>query len=357
MQLANKFQVVEKKAKNKKKLKRQPTNSCSLQIFGQPLAIAMFCLSVAALFVEAQIGPFGAWFSLTDPLQPQIARNLMHQLIWTAVGFVPVFVFLFGFAQWRSICPLASMSQLGGKFRGNKKPSPIPAKLKLVGQWLPTLGLATVVYLRLLGMNGLPIALGAWLVGMASAAAICGAIWGGRTWCHYVCPMGVVEHLFEQASGREGKQDNPSMCSPCVQCKLHCPDISLEKSTQPQNMRSFFYCYPGLVASFFGWPFLHRGNVSGWLQSTWYFEPVNLTDPGFFFWPTCPKGLAIAIGLSGAALLSYCFFALIEKVAPSTKKRSTQRWTQRVAIQTGAYLFCFGALAPLGSLLVSALVH
>jgi hypothetical protein len=83
---------------------------------------------------------------------------------------------------------------------------------------------------------------------------------------------------------------------------------------------------------------------------------MGLTDPGFFFWPTCPKGLAIAISLSSAALLSYCFFALMEKVAPSSKKRSTHRWTQQVAIRTGAYLFSFGALAPLGSLLISTLV-
>jgi polyferredoxin len=236
MQLKNKAVLQAKKVKKKTLVSTKFGKRSDLQIFGLPIALSVFWISIGALFIEAQIGPFGAGFSLTDPLHPQNARNLMHQLIWTAVGFVPVFVLLFGFAQWRSICPLASLSQLAGKFRHDKKINPVPAKLKLVGQWLPTLGLAIIVYLRLLGMNGLPMALGAWLLGMASVAVICGGIWGGRTWCHYVCPMGVVEHLFEQASGREGKQDNPSMCSPCVQCKLHCPDISLDKSeVDPEN--------------------------------------------------------------------------------------------------------------------------
>jgi NAD-dependent dihydropyrimidine dehydrogenase PreA subunit len=353
MQLANKSQILEKKKQVKQKSRKRGL----LQAFSKSTMLVLFCLSIGALFVEVQMGPFGAGLSLADPLQPQMARKLMHQLIWTAVGFVPVFVLLFGFGQWRSICPLASLSQLASKFRRDTKMRPIPAKLRLAGQWAPTLGLAIVVYLRLLGMNALPMALGAWLLGMASAAALYGALWGGRTWCHYVCPMGVVEHLFEQASGREGKQDNLSMCSPCVQCKLNCPDISLEKSTQLQNMRSFFYSYPGLVVGFFVWPYLHRGNLAGWLRSDWYFEPVHLTDPGFFFWSACPKGLAIAISLSSAALLSYSFFAFMEKVAPSSKKHSTHRWTQQVAIRTGAYLFSFGVLAPLGTLLVSTLVR
>jgi hypothetical protein len=352
MRLANKSQVLEKQKQVKQKFRKRGL----LQAFGKPTMLVLFCLSIGVLFIEVQMGPFGAWFSLADPLQPQIARKLMHQLIWTAVGFVPVFVLLFGFAQWRSICPLATFSQLASKFRRDANVSPVPAKLKLAGQWAPTLGLVFIIYFRLLGMNALPMVLGACLLGMASAAFLCGALWGGRTWCHYVCPMGAIEHLFEKASGREGKQNNPSMCSPCVQCKLNCPDISLEKSTQPQNMGSFFYYYPGLVVGFFGWPYLHRGNLSGWLRSDWYFEPVSLADPGFFFWPTCPKGLAIAISLSSAGLLSYSFFAFVEKVAPSSKKHSTHRWTQQVAMRTGAYLFSFGVLAPLGSLLVNALV-
>ncbi len=342
------------KATHKAHLKRKPGTKASWQIFGEPIAILLFWISIGAIFAETEFGPFGAWFAWVDPMQPQLYRKLMHQLTWNVIGFVPVFVLLFGFANWRSICPLAFISQQAGKLRRGQKAIPVPATLKQIGQWAPILGLGTVVYLRLLGMNSLPMALGAWLLGMAGAAALCGAIWGGRTWCHYFCPMGVVEHLFEKASGREGKQDNPSMCSPCIQCKLNCPDISIEKSTQPLTMRSFFFCYPGLVVSFFGWPYLHSGSIAGWLESSWYFETVHLDAPGFFFWASCPTFLAIAISLSSAGLMSYSLFSMIEKIAPSTQKRSAHKWTQRVAVRTGASLFTVGAVAPLGNLLLSA---
>ena len=57
------------------------------------------------------------------------------------------------------------------------------------------------------------------------------SVYGGKTWCNFVCPVGLVEKIYTEpsrsATGRPAELT--SQCAPCVACKRHCPDIDLEQ--------------------------------------------------------------------------------------------------------------------------------
>jgi hypothetical protein len=75
-------------------------------------------------------------------------------------------------------------------------------------------------------------------------------LYGGKTWCNFVCPVGLVEKIHtEPAKAAIGGGELTSQCAPCVACKKHCPDIDLEqgywKEAAQTPRRVSYYAWPG----------------------------------------------------------------------------------------------------------------
>ncbi len=186
---------------------------------------------------------------------------------------------------WRRICPLAFVSQLframgwqrtvvgkGGR-RDVVKVSPDSwlGRHHIELQW--TLFIAGLC-LRLLVVNSSPLGLGLFLLITVLAAVLVGWAYGGKAWCHYVCPMGPVQTVLtgprslfgSPAHLGNGGRVTQSMCrtvgdqgktqSACVACQVPCLDIDSERAYW-QTLRGkrgltwAWYSYPGLIVAFF----------------------------------------------------------------------------------------------------------
>jgi len=154
-----------------------------------------------------------------------------NRIVWTVcIASLPFFWLTFGYHLWRRICPLAVTGQIG-RLLGR------PWTRKM-GDWmsknyiLVQLGLMFVALtLRLVATNGSDIWLAGFLGVVVVAAIATSFIYGGKTWCNFLCPVGLVEkiHTEPAASAGDFTGDMTSQCSPCVACKKHCPDIDLEQ--------------------------------------------------------------------------------------------------------------------------------
>ena len=147
-----------------------------------------------------------------------------NRLVWTVcIAALPFFWMTIGYHVWRRICPLAVMGQLG-RLMGR------PGARKM-GDWMAKnylyVQLALMVAclaLRLVATNGSA----AWLAGFLGvvivAAVVTSFVYSGKTWCNFLCPVGLVEKLYTEPSrsstGRPSELT--SQCAPCVACKKHC---------------------------------------------------------------------------------------------------------------------------------------
>ncbi|NEQ54828.1 MAG: 4Fe-4S binding protein [Leptolyngbya sp. SIO3F4] len=257
------------------------------------------------------------------------------RIFWSMV--IPssiMIVLVFGHETWRRICPLYFLSQL---------PRAIGLKpfLKIKkNQWL----LQNHFYLqfvlffiglnfRILLINSDRWALALFLILTILSATATILLYGGRSWCHYVCPFGMVQTVFTGPRGLLGsnahlaspKTLTQSMCrtpdqstgtdkSACVGCKATCMDIDSEKSYWQQlhqpGRRLVQYGYLGLVLGYFIYPWLYSGNFAYNFSGVWTHEPsqvATLLNPGFYLFHTpipipkfiaAPMTLAAFIGLS-----------------------------------------------------------
>ena len=121
-----------------------------------------------------------------------------NRLLWTvAIAALPFFWMAFGYHLWRRMCPLAVMGQLG-RLVGR------PGTRKM-GEWmgkhylLVQLGLLVVALsLRLIATNGSDVWLAGFLGVVVIAAIATSFIYGGKTWCNFLCPVGLVEKLYTE---------------------------------------------------------------------------------------------------------------------------------------------------------------
>src|SRR6185436_15281571 len=98
---------------------------------------------------------------------------------------------------WRRICPLAVAGQIGrllGKLGARK-----------MGEWMNThyllvqLALMIVALsLRLVVTNGSAVGLAAFLGFVVIAAIVVSFVYGGKTWCNFICPVGLVEKIYTE---------------------------------------------------------------------------------------------------------------------------------------------------------------
>ncbi|VWC52151.1 hypothetical protein BLA23254_07978 [Burkholderia lata] len=241
---------------------------------------------------------------------------------WTMiVPIIPLFLMVFGHETWRRVCPLSFASQIPRYLGWVRKASFVQRHsgkvIKTVavigrGKWLDRNALYVqmgLLYLgltaRLLFANADRHALAFLLLLVIAAAVTVGALWGGRTWCHYVCPINVVQKIYTEPRGLlesaphvSGARLGQSACrisSPsgdqlaCVGCTTSCSDIDLEGSywdtVKRPIKRHVYYIFYGLICGFYGYYYLYAGNWDYYFSGYWTHETNQLSqflDSGFF---------------------------------------------------------------------------
>jgi hypothetical protein len=244
-----------------------------------------------------------------------------NRILWTiAIASLPLFWVVAGYHVWRRICPLAVAGQLG-RLVGR------PGTKKVEG-WLAEnylflqLGLMLVgLTLRLVATNGSAYWLSGFLITVVIAAAIISFIYGGKTWCNFICPVGLVEKMYtEPARAAGGKNELNSQCAPCVACKKHCPDIDLEQGywkELPERGRTVYFAWPGIVVAFYVYYYLYAGSWDYYFSGYWAYErtqPGTWLDDGFYFLGGIPRVVAAPLTLVAFGAASMALFVLAEKL-------------------------------------------
>ena len=174
---------------------------------------------------------------------------------------------------------------------------------------------------------------------LLSAAGVV-AVYGGRSWCHYVCPFGMVQTVFTGPRGLLDRQAHTappfsitqSMCrtmgeqgeeSACISCKSACMDIDAEQSYWTQmhkpGRKLVQYGYLGLVIGYFCYYRLYAGNFEYYFSGVWSYEARTveaLFDPGFYVARQAiaiPKIIAAPLTLATFAAVSCWICARIER--------------------------------------------
>lgn len=299
------------------------------------------------------------------PPAPQNAYAMGARIWWTMiVPLIPMFLMLFGHEAWRRICPLAFASQFPRYFGLVRKSSSVQrhsgkvvTKVSVIGRgnWLDRNALYLqmgLLYLgltaRLLFANADRHALAILLLVIIGAAMVVGTLWGGRTWCHYVCPINIVQKIYTEPRGLLESSPHlgntplgQSACrvpSPvgdqiaCVGCTSSCSDIDLEgaywETAQRPARRHVYYIFYGLIWGFYCYYFLYAGNWDYYFSGYWTHEQgqlSNLLAPGFFIGHRAlpiPKLVAAPLTLALFAAVSLACGTLLEALYRRVRHRT-----------------------------------
>ncbi len=278
------------------------------------------------------------------------------RIFWTMIlPLIPLSLMLFGHQTWRRVCPLSQLSQIPhilGWQRQVKRLNRRSGNVERVLALLPTESwlhanhyyfqfgfLAVGVLGRILFYNAdrtaLALAFGFILV---FALAI-GALYGGKTWCNYICPVSVIQDIYVGPGGIFDSKTPPvpgsisqSMCrapgrksdqSVCVGCTPNCRDVDLEnsywKSIESDQKRFMYYGFFGLVAAFYTYYYVYSGNWDYYFTGWWTHERGQLGTlvlPGLYLHGSAlpiPKFIAAALYFALCIAISYWLFVAFER--------------------------------------------
>ncbi len=287
----------------------------------------LFCLLIVGLFciaLEPYVGPYGRFFGVLLPEDPQQFMPMGMLVAWTSVSGLALFILLAGYHQWRSICPLSWFSQLFANLDRKSRPNlrntwfeKHSYDLRLVTLAI-SLGIARLLFIN----SDCYLLLGATIL-LFGTALTTNTYFTGKTWCHYLCPMGPVEEVLSSVKLFVNQQVKPknSKCASCSACKTYCPDIDAKKAYWKDILnparRRFNYSYWGLVLGFYSYPYWNQGTFDAYLSARWSRESnvfAQLLDPGFFFWPGVPKFVAAPLTEVVFMGATYGFFLGLEQL-------------------------------------------
>ena len=253
-------------------------------------------------------------------------------------------IFILGHEFWRRICPLYFLSQIP-RGLGMK-----PKKQISKNKWLIEnhLYLQFALFfiglnMRILFVNSARPVFGAFLLFTITSAIVMNLFYGGRSWCHYVCPFGMVQMVLTGPRGLLGseaqkappKTITQSMCRTfdketntekitCISCKSPCMDIDSEKAYWEQidkpGRKLVQYGYLGLVCGYFIYYFLYSGNFDYYFSGAWTHEAGQvgkIFNPGFYIGGQAipiPKLIATPLTLAAMAGIFFLVIDRIEKV-------------------------------------------
>jgi hypothetical protein len=248
-------------------------------------------------------------FGLLSAEQPRVFWTILLPL-------VPVAIVIMGFSTWRRICPLAAFGDVG-RWLNRGPQRRVPSFLES-GFFPVTFAiLLAMLVLRLVATNGDRLWLAGLLVGLAVAAAVTNAVFTGKTWCNFVCPVGLVERIYTEPNSLWSTGN--SQCAQCTACKRHCPDIDQEnaywKDLATTGRRVAVYAFPGLVLAFYVYYWLRHGDWEAYFDGRWTRLPADaelVLGAGFFFAPQVPAVLAATLTLLAFSAASYGLLRLVE---------------------------------------------
>ncbi len=276
---------------------------------------------------------------LKETPYPMGTRFFWGMIVPTAI----LIVLLFGHETWRRICPLYFLSQIP-RALGLQPRLNIDNNHWLVNNhlYLQFTLLFIGLNFRILFINSARLVFGCFLLFTIVSAIIIVFLYGGRSWCHYVCPFGMVQMVFtgprglldSQAHKAPPRSITQSMCrtidsstghekSACISCKSPCMDIDAEKSywehlTKP-GRRLVQYGYLGLVSGYFIYYYLYAGNFNYYFSGAWTHEENQLgtlLKPGFYLLNQpipIPKLVAVPLTLGFFVLISCWLGTQFEK--------------------------------------------
>ncbi|MGD1920234.1 MAG: 4Fe-4S binding protein [Pleurocapsa sp.] len=260
-------------------------------------------------------------------------------------------IFVLGHEFWRRICPLYFLSQIP-RALGMK-----PKKQIAQNKWLIENHLYLQFALLFIGLNmqilfvnsARPV-LGGFLLLTIGSAIVMNLFYGGRSWCHYVCPFGMVQMVLTGPRGllgSEAQKEPPrtitqSMCRTfdketntekitCISCKSPCMDIDSEKAYWEQinkpGRKLVQYGYLGLVCGYFIYYFLYAGNFKYYFSGAWTHEAGQvgkIFNPGFYIAGQAipiPKLVASPLTLGLMVAIFYFGITQIEEICGTYLKK------------------------------------
>lgn len=160
---------------------------------------------------------------------------------------------------------------------------------------------------RLLWTDGSGAALAVMIGGLSVAAVAVGLRYRGRSWCHFVCPVGLVEKVYLEPT--QLAEDATSQCSPCSACTKHCEDIQGEqgywKRAQETPRRTAHFAWPGVLLAFHGAFWLQAGTWDRYCRGAWTRSNLAWDSAGIAGVPLAPWSLVAPLVLIGRGALSY----------------------------------------------------
>ncbi|AFY83424.1 4Fe-4S binding protein [Oscillatoria acuminata] len=284
-----------------------------------------------------------------DILQPY---PIGMRIFWGIVIPSAIMILLVcGHETWRRICPLYFLSQIP-RALGLKPRLNIHNNTWLVHHhlYLQFLLLFIGITSRILFINSHRILLGGFLLFTIASAIGVVYLYGGRSWCHYICPFGIVQIILTGPRGLLGSEAHQtptasitqSMCRitdpltgqekpACMSCKSPCLDIDAERSYWEQLTKSgrkfIHYGYLGLVVGYVVYYYLYAGNWTYYFSGVWSHEANQLSsllNPGFYISGQpifIPKLMAAPLILGVCIVLAYLLGIKLEKAYKGYLKR------------------------------------
>ncbi len=277
------------------------------------------------------------WLAIPVFIYFYLYRPWAAHVLWSIfIAGLPLFIILIGYHRWRRICPLAFFSRIPVMLRrpGTRRASPwleeryyyMMFGFLVVGLWL-----------RLTIVNGVGEASAAFFILISIAALITGALFTGKTWCNYICPVSLIEKINTEPYGL--RETPNSQCPKCTACKKSCPDINEEngywKEIDLRSKRFAYYAFPGLVFAFYLYFYLQAGTWDYYFNGGWVDQPRLIYRAfrpddhpmsfGFFFWPELPRFVAAMATLVIGSAFSYALFSWFEpRVARSIRRQQPE---------------------------------
>lgn len=317
-------------------------------------------------------------------------------MFWNAIIPSSIFILLvWGHSTWRRLCPLSFFSQIPRRLnlqryyrRVNPKTGKVRLELARVSKdsWLYRNHIQLQFGLLFLGLcarlwvlNSNRLALGYFLLATIGSAVVIGYAYGGKSWCHYICPMAPVQQIFGEPRGLFAKSAHEddrqkitqSMCrivtpegeekASCVTCYSSCIDIDAERAyfEKVENLqyRGIYYAYVGLVFGYYVYSYLFSGGWDYYFSGIWADQGgswATLFQPGLYLFGKAvpiPKLIAVPLVLGLFTSSGYRIGILAERryrayclrKSPGLSKVEVQhRVLSAAAFLAFNYFFIFG---------------
>jgi NAD-dependent dihydropyrimidine dehydrogenase PreA subunit len=293
---------------------------------------------MSRLIGAARVGAVCAYVAL---VAAGLTTDLGPAAMWLGVvPCLPLVLAFLGFHFWRRICPLALIGSVGASgFR--RRRAQAHHFLPRAGGLIALATLSVFLVARHAGLNSDGRVLSASLVALALSAMFVNFIYSGRTWCHALCPVGVVERIY--ASLQPTAVVRSSRCASCTACQSRCPDIRLHVD---DRLRHAHYLFPGIVAGFYLYFFLRTGSFDSYFDGAWVELPLHRL-PAFkreLVSLEVPVWLGSSLTLTLAATLSWLVFRSLERVLSARARERAMATAAFLALTIYTYFTSEAAL-------------